>query len=222
MTYAGRLDPMAEGVLLIIARGELKNFHDHLCYQKEYLAEIIFGLSSDTYDILGLPNYHNNQPNKKKIEEKLKSFRGVFNFKLPPFSGYKIKGKPLFRWALDGRIDEVDIPTKKVDLKKISISEIRDVNSRQVSSEIDQRLSTVVGNFRQDRIRREWAGLFKSIQDDFKIVKIKIKCGSGFYVRSLAHKAGKELSTGGLLFSLKRTKVGQWGLESTQSIFDRY
>ena len=47
------------------------------------------------------------------------------------------------------------------------------------------------------------------------ICRIKIKCGKGFYVRSLARDLAEELSTKGHIFSLKRTKVGRFAINNS-------
>jgi tRNA pseudouridine55 synthase len=41
-------------------------------------------------------------------------------------------------------------------------------------------------------------------------LKIKILCGPGFYVRSLARDLGRKLKVGGYLTDLERTRVGQF------------
>ena len=53
MTYAGRLDPMASGVLLVLVGEEIKQKDKYLALNKEYEFEILFGFATDTYDILG-------------------------------------------------------------------------------------------------------------------------------------------------------------------------
>src|SRR6266567_8336775 len=52
--YAGRLDPLAHGVLLLMVGEETKNRDIYLSLPKSYEFEVIFGLQTDTYDILGL------------------------------------------------------------------------------------------------------------------------------------------------------------------------
>jgi len=52
MSYAGRLDPMAEGVLLILVGDENKKMKQYMGFDKEYKAEILFGFSSDSNDVL--------------------------------------------------------------------------------------------------------------------------------------------------------------------------
>ena len=55
---------------------------------------------------------------------------------------------------------------------------------------------------------------------DYKwpVLKLKIHCGKGFYVRSLARDLGKKLGVGGYLSALERTKVGHFTIESAISI----
>ena len=55
---------------------------------------------------------------------------------------------------------------------------------------------------------------------DYKwpIVKLKINCSKGFYVRSLARDIGIKLGVGGYLSDLKRTKVGNFSIESAITI----
>lgn len=50
------------------------------------------------------------------------------------------------------------------------------------------------------------------------ILKILIHCGSGFYVRSLAHDVGDRIGCGGHLSALKRTEIGGYKLESAFTV----
>ncbi len=42
---------------------------------------------------------------------------------------------------------------------------------------------------------------------------LRIACGSGTYIRSLAHDLGERLRCGGYLADLRRTKVGEWSVD---------
>ena len=55
---------------------------------------------------------------------------------------------------------------------------------------------------------------------DYKwpVIKLKIHCGKGFYVRSLARDIGEKLGLGGYLSDLKRTRVGHFSIERAVSI----
>ncbi len=41
-------------------------------------------------------------------------------------------------------------------------------------------------------------------------MKFRIHCGSGTYVRQIAHEMGKIAGTGALALSIKRTRVGKY------------
>ena len=55
---------------------------------------------------------------------------------------------------------------------------------------------------------------------DYKwpVIKLKIHCGKGFYVRSLARDIGEKLGVGGYLSALQRTRVGHFSIERAISI----
>ncbi len=53
LSYAGRLDPMAEGLLLVLVDDECKHSQDYFGFDKDYEATILFGFDTDTHDILG-------------------------------------------------------------------------------------------------------------------------------------------------------------------------
>jgi len=48
----------------------------------------------------------------------------------------------------------------------------------------------------------------------FPYLKIKVKCSSGTYIRSLANDIGKKLGCGAYVEELKRTKIGEFSLKS--------
>src|SRR3989338_8981283 len=68
MTYLGRLDPMAEGLLLVLA-GNTKDKEKYLSLDKTYEFEVLWGFESDTYDILGLVQGEGNAP--QRLERKM-------------------------------------------------------------------------------------------------------------------------------------------------------
>ena len=47
---------------------------------------------------------------------------------------------------------------------------------------------------------------------------IKVVCGKGTYIRSLARDIGSELNCGGYLTGLKRTRIGEFNLENAMTI----
>ena len=58
------------------------------------------------------------------------------------------------------------------------------------------------------------------LEYNYPILKIKVKCGSGTYIRSLARDIGRDLEVGAYLEALVRTKSGEYFLENSYSIDD--
>lgn len=48
-------------------------------------------------------------------------------------------------------------------------------------------------------------------------LRLRVTCGSGTYIRSLAHDLGQLLKCGAYLHGLKRTRVGEWSLENAKA-----
>jgi tRNA pseudouridine55 synthase len=53
------------------------------------------------------------------------------------------------------------------------------------------------------------------LDSEFPLIKIKIKCSPGTYVRTLCHDIGEKLGTGGLLSSLIRVRSGNFNIENS-------
>jgi tRNA pseudouridine55 synthase len=121
--HGGTLDPLAEG-LLILGIGEYtKELNKFLKESiKTYIAEIVLGARSTTYDREGKITQTNadfTQTNADKIEKILSSFIGEIEQTPPPFSAVKIKGKPAYLLARKGK--KVELKPRKVKIYDIKI-----------------------------------------------------------------------------------------------------
>lgn len=218
MTYAGRLDPMAKGLLLVLTGEETKNKEKYLALDKEYEFEILFGFATDTYDILGkvVKNTEVRPMYKVKltenIDESLKYFTGKFIQKYPIYSSKTVKGKQLFHYAREGV--EIEIPEREVFVKELKFLKLRKISDRQLLANIERRIKKVQGDFRQEEIIKIWKknlNTKRSISSgEFILASFKIKCGSGTYVRGIANSLGEVIGIPALAFSIKRTKIGKW------------
>ena len=83
LTYAGRLDPAAEGVLLVLSGEDCKHKDDFLSLPKTYEVEVLLGIETDTHDLLGIPKVAMKDI---PIEEYLQTHIGVFEQPYPAFS----------------------------------------------------------------------------------------------------------------------------------------
>jgi len=216
MTYAGRLDPMASGLLLVLLREETKAKDKYLALKKEYSFEVLFGFATDTYDILGLVTDMTNRNVdanilQSLIKKNLKHFKGTYLQTYPPFSSRTVDGKPLFEYARNG--ESVEIPAREVSVAKLTFLKIRKVKVKKLLENIKTRVNKVNGDFRQEEILKTWKNkLYPEVRTTYFIGTYTISCGSGTYVRSIAHNLGKRIGIPTLAFSIKRTKIGKWKL----------
>lgn len=115
--HAGTLDPMAEGVLVVgIGRSATKQLGNFLKLDKEYRAEMTFGLSTDTYDAEGRSIEESDcwqKLTKNQITEAIKKFIGLIQQLPPPYSAKKIAGRKAYDLARRGQ---------KVELKPAPVT----------------------------------------------------------------------------------------------------
>jgi len=213
LSYAGRLDPMAEGVMLVLVGDANKERERYLKYSKEYTFEILFGFETDTYDLLGLINHFwipnlSKEITIKELQNVLEKFKGEINQEYPPYSSKTVKGKPLFEWAREGKLDKIKIPKHEVVVHEIKILKERKISKSDLRREIITRIMQVKGDFRQKEIADKWdQALKKTEHEDFQIFKINIFVSSGTYIRVLCNDIGKEFGVSALAFNIKRDDV---------------
>jgi tRNA pseudouridine55 synthase len=216
MTYAGRLDPLAEGVLVILVGDECFKKDEYLALPKEYELSVLFGFATDTYDLMGKVTDEQIPPDDfsaftEDVKEKLKNFIGRINQEYPVYSSRTVDGKPLYKWAREGRIGEIKIPSHDVFIKDIELLDTDSMSGFELNKKINEVVSLVKGDFRQEEILSLWNEILKNKQDDnYPTITIKVSCGSGVYVRSIAHELGKALGVPSVAFQIVRKKVGDY------------
>lgn len=210
ISYAGRLDPMAEGILILLIGEENKNRDKYLGLKKEYESEIIFGISTDSNDGLGLiEKVDYKEIDKNEIEKTLKELVRKQSQKYPVYSSKTVKGKPLFWWARNNKLNEINIPSKKIEIYSIEILEFKNIAATEMVDTIINNIKKVNGDFRQIEIINNWQEFLINNQNkEFQKIKIKISCSSGTYVRQIANELGEKLGTAAFAYSIKRTAIG--------------
>lgn len=103
--HAGTLDPMATGVLVMLVGRATKSAETFLKDDKEYVATLFFGRSTDTQDATGkvLEKKDVNGLDIDTVRKALESFRGNMEQIPPMVSAKKYKGKKLYQLARKGK-----------------------------------------------------------------------------------------------------------------------
>jgi tRNA pseudouridine55 synthase len=219
MTYAGRLDPMAEGLMILLVGDECKDKESYTGLDKTYEFAILVGFETDTYDLLGLVTQELPHPdpllNKERgldpVQNVLQSFIGKQQQSYPVYSSKTVDGKQLHTYAREGTV--VEAPTHQIEIYNIQCTSTVMIGKTELEKQIQERIGNVVGDFRQAEILKRWNEVLqKSPQNEFQMFSCTMDCGAGTYVRQLVHDIGTKLDIPMTTFSIKRTKVGEFEL----------
>lgn len=169
--HTGTLDPDAVGVLPVCLGSGTKLCDMLTDKDKEYVAELLLGVETDTQDITG-QILRKCEPvmDEEAVREAVMSFQGDYMQVPPMYSALKVNGKKLYELARAGK--EVERQARPVTIHEIEILEMQ-----------------------------------------LPVVKIRVVCSKGTYIRTLCADIGEKLGCGGTMQSLLRTKVGIFKVE---------
>jgi tRNA pseudouridine55 synthase len=123
--HAGTLDPLATGVL-VVAVGRATRLVEYVTdVDKAYLAEVTFGIETDTYDAEGTVTFKRDASHlsREAIEGALGQFRGTIEQRPPAHSAISVGGKRLYQLARAGEV--VEAPLRKVEVRSLELREWR-------------------------------------------------------------------------------------------------
>lgn len=120
--HSGTLDPMATGLLPVMAGKATKLCDLFTEGQKAYVGTLKFGLLTDTGDITGqVLKQQEGIPSKQELEAVLPQFIGKITQRPPIYSAIKVDGVPLYRHARAGR--EIEVPERQVEIYSLALLE---------------------------------------------------------------------------------------------------
>ena len=120
--HAGTLDPLASGLLIVaVGREATRQIDNFMKMDKEYLAKIFLGKTTETYDREGkiTSRYQGKKITKKELLKKLEKFKGQIEQIPPMYSAKKIGGQKLYKLARQGV--EVKREPAKIEIKEIKV-----------------------------------------------------------------------------------------------------
>lgn len=173
--HGGTLDPMATGVLPVLLGGATRLTPWLQALDKEYVATIRLGVSTDTLDATGRVVAEAAVPplDDGAIAAVLARFVGEIEQVPPMFSALHVGGRRLHELARAG-----------VEVERAP--------------------------------RRVRVDALEPLRWDAPLLTVRVTCGKGTYVRSLAADIGAALGCGASLDALRRTRIG--GLTLVQAV----
>lgn len=126
--HAGTLDPFATGLLIVgVGREATKRLDEFKNMEKEYVAEIKLGATSDTGDSTGVITIHDShsmtQLSETKIKDCLQNFIGKQLQTPPMFSAKKVNGQKLYDLARKGI--EIERKPSEIEIYEIELLEYK-------------------------------------------------------------------------------------------------
>jgi tRNA U55 pseudouridine synthase TruB len=101
------------------------------------------------------------------------------------------------------------MPTKEVEIYLIEKIGSTALSGKRIADTVIKNIKKVKGDFRQNGISEKWEKFGKDFElIKFIVMKIKVACSSGTYMRSLANRIGIDSEIPTLAYSIKRTRVG--------------
>jgi tRNA pseudouridine55 synthase len=122
--HSGTLDPLATGLLVVLA-GEATKIAPYLDEEpKEYDALMRLGTVTDTYDLEGeVREQRAVEADDRSIFEVLAGMVGRQEQAPPPYSAAKVRGKPLYKYARAGI--EVEPRAREIEVFSLVTGEIK-------------------------------------------------------------------------------------------------
>lgn len=121
--HAGTLDPMAEGLMVVMVNSATK-FSDSLMKKdKEYYVEMELGYETDTYDAEGKKTKIYDgiiEYDEQNVRDVINSFVGIQDQIPPMYSALKVNGRKMYEMAREG----IEIERKP---RRVEIYSIRDI-----------------------------------------------------------------------------------------------
>lgn len=177
--HAGTLDPLAEGLLILLTGKKTKLMESFLQMEKEYVAILRLGVTSRSHDLETelVEQVSDISYSEIEIREVLAKFTGRIEQVPPDYSAAWVDGKRAYHLARRGV--EFELKPKTVTISEIEIESYTP-----------------------------------------PLLKLRVVCSSGTYIRSLARDIGDELGCGSVLEELIRTRIGAYKAEDAIRLDD--
>lgn len=209
LSYAGRLDPMAEGVMFVLV-GEEENKKENrekfLSKDKEYSATFLVGVKTDTGDCLGLILNDAGlvgEVTEHKIKNQVEKLKSITSQTYPWFSGKTVDGTKLFDHFKSGNTD-IERPEQDIQIKEVEVRDFWPQKTEDVKNYIFDSIAKVRGDFRQEEIVAGWRKFFTEYKNDkIPTFEIRIVVSSGTFIRALTENFDFPTT----LLKLKRTNI---------------
>ena len=214
--YAGRLDPMACGKMILLTNKDTKNVNKYLNHNKLYNFDLIIGIDTKSHDCLSEINTISEISFKKEeLICKLSTFiKDYTTQKYPIVSNYTIKHngikKPLWWFYTNGYFD-VELPSKNVTIYDSKINNIQTVPLNTLIYKFINRINLIdnektILELKTSTIIKQWKNNVNN-KIQLIVVNMELTVSSGFYIRQFCNDFGKYIGCGAIAFDITRNDL---------------
>lgn len=212
--HAGRLDPMAEGLLTVLVGDENRAVHQLRTLPKTYELDVLLGVGSDSFDELGLiTEALECAVGEAALARACAALEGEHLQRYPPFSQARVGGVSLI--ALGHAGVAVERPSAARTLHAVTLLGVAETDLATACARALSRVALIRGDFRQGAIGERWraAAAAERAGARLTVASLRVRCSAGTYMRSLAHDLGAAVGAPALAARIRRTAAGELTLD---------
>mgnify|MGYP002713186669 CR=1 FL=1 len=199
-THTGTLDPMAEGVVIVLTEEDRFQKGNLSSWKKTYDFQIIWGISTDTHDLLGVIDQisYTQDIHFSKLYQYQTAFIGKQSQKIPHFSA---KRKTEEQYSDITIFDLVHTQTNLLPIQT-------------VLNQINKVIPKLTNDFRQGMISDQWNTFISSLPQKeetlFIITSHTAITSKRTYIRQLVQDLSLKMNIPATTFHINRTANGPY------------
>lgn len=214
IAFAGRLDPMAYGLLPLVINGTRSTAQELEGSYKTYQFKVVLGMTTDSYDILGfitrITSDNNTILSLSELDTMIDTCAQIKVQEYPPYSSKTVydnmtkKQVQLWLLAKEGRLP-TKLPEHPVDIEYIKLLKSKVVPIDDVVLKVTSRINALLPSIdmRRKEILQGWKEWqTKSSGREFQVIKCEAKVSCGTYIRSIGNMMD------GVCYDISRTVYG--------------
>jgi len=224
-THTGTLDPMAEGVIVVLTGKDRFKKQELAGWKKTYQFQILWGVSTDTHDLLGLiidsSTAKIHQENlDTKIDQLLPQFVGTQTQLIPAFSAKRTDGQSYFDLAKQNvkTVNQANSQstkltyTQEITIHSIEHLETQEIPAQNIVNQLNKVIPKLTNDFRQEEILQKWHTWIQNQPNQkntpLLLTTLTATASKRAYIRGLVRDLSSKMGIPATTFYILRTANG--------------
>ena len=207
--HAGTLDPLATGLLLVCLGKATKRIPELQDGDKVYSATLVLGATTPCYDLEQAVDkyYPYEHITRELLETTARQFTGTLMQVPPMFSAVKVDGQRAYDLA---RTEVTEETSNLIKAKPVKVYGFEITAFREGANHPGIQSAPSTSDFPTKNLYQNPLG---KVPPNLPQADVRIHCGKGTYIRSLARDLGSALGSGAFLSALRRERIGDYSVD---------